>query len=164
MNTSLKGKLIAGFILAFLAGGAAGAFFGFRQSRHGLAPFEHHPHSLTERMRSRMKTELDLTPQQLARIEPILDHATQELQKIRTDTGAKVRQVLAETNNALKPELTDAQRARLEKIGQPSGRDPKRLRNPSRRHRARGLGHDESTSGETPPPALHPQSSGEKNK
>ena len=33
MNASLKGKLVAGFILAFLAGGATGAFFTFHQVR-----------------------------------------------------------------------------------------------------------------------------------
>ncbi len=118
MTASLKAKLIVGFVLAFLAGGAAGAFFTFHHSQHWRADFGRHPHSLTERMRDRMKTQLDLTPEQLAKIEPILDHATNELQKIRAETGLKVRQVMAETNHALGPELTDAQRAHLEKIQQ----------------------------------------------
>ena len=34
MSPSLKGKLIAGFIFAFLAGSATGAFFAIHQARH----------------------------------------------------------------------------------------------------------------------------------
>jgi Spy/CpxP family protein refolding chaperone len=136
MTASFKGKLIAGFVLAFLAGGAAGAFFTFHHARHWRAYFGRHPHSLTERMRDQIKDQLDLTPEQLAKIEPILNHATKELQDIRAETGAKVRQVMAETNRALQPELTEPQRARLEKI-QKAGRDRKDLRDSSRPSRRR---------------------------
>lgn len=141
MTTSFKGKLLASFVLVFLAGGAAGAFFTFHQARHWRADFWRHPHSLTERMRNRVRTQLDLTPEQLAKIEPTLDHATKQLQNIRAETGAKVQQVMAETNRALQPELTDVQRIKLEKIQQ-AGRDRKDLRNPSRRHGARKADRD----------------------
>jgi Spy/CpxP family protein refolding chaperone len=141
MTASFKGKLVAGFVLVFLAGGAAGAFFTFFHARHWRADFARHPYSLTERMRNRVKAQLDLTPEQLAKIEPILDHATKQLQNIRAETGAKVQQVMAETNRALQPELTDVQRARLEKIQQ-ADRDRKDLRNPSRRHGARNAERD----------------------
>jgi Spy/CpxP family protein refolding chaperone len=136
MTASLKTKLIAGFLLAFLAGCAAGAFFSFHQARHWRADFGRHPQLLTERMRNRMKDQLDLSPEQLAKIGPILDRASRELQDVRAETGAKVRQVMAETNHALQPELTDAQRAKLEKI-QHAGWDQKGLHKPSRRRGAR---------------------------
>lgn len=136
MTASLKAKLIAGFLLAFLAGGAAGAFFSFHHARHWRADFGRHPQLLTERMRNRVKDQLDLTPQQLEKIGPILDHASKELQDIRAETGAKVRQVMAETNHALQPELTDVQRAKLEKI-QHAGWDQKGLHKPPRRRGAR---------------------------
>lgn len=138
-----KGKLIAGFLLAFLAGGAAGAFFTFHQARHYRPDFEFHRHSLTERMRNRIKTQLDLTPDQLARIGPILDRASQELQEIRDETGAKVRQVMAQTDRALQPQLTNAQRAKLRKI-QESGRD----RKGPRRHGSRSDNRDAASSTE----------------
>jgi Spy/CpxP family protein refolding chaperone len=125
-----------GFVLAFLAGGATGAFFTFHPARHWHADFGRHPQLLTERMRNRIQAQLDLTPQQLAKIGPILDHATRELQDIRAETGAKVRQVMAETDRALQPELTDAQRAQLKKI-QHAGWDKKSLHGPSRRRGAR---------------------------
>lgn len=127
MSASFNAKLIAGFVLAFFAGGAAGVFFTFHHARHWRADFAHHPHLLTERMRDRIKDQLDLTPQQLVKIQPILDRATNELQKIRAESGTKVRQVIAETDRALQPELTEAQRIRLQKIQQtaPDERRPR---------------------------------------
>lgn len=155
MTGLLKGKMVAGFVLAFLAGGAAGAFFTFHQARHWQADFGRHPHSLTERMRNRIKAQLNLTPEQLAKIEPILAHASRELQDIRAETGAKVQQVMAEINRALQPELTDAQRARLEKILQP-GSDRKRVRNPSRRHGTRRADQNTTSPANEPSHAPNP--------
>ena len=116
MTASWKAKLLGGFILAFLAGGATGAFLTMHQSRHWRTDFGRHSHSLSERMRTRIKSQLDLTPEQLNKIKPILDRASRELQDIRAQTGAKVRQVMVETERALEPELTDAQRAKLGKL------------------------------------------------
>ncbi len=113
MNTTLKWKLVAGFVLAFLAGGATGGFLAASHLRHLRADFAQHRHSLAERMRSRMQTELNLTPEQIEKTAPIFDQAAGELEKIRAETGERVQQVMAEANRALAPELTDAQRARL---------------------------------------------------
>jgi len=117
MNTALKWKLTVAFLLAFLAGGATGGFLAARQARHLRAHFAH-PHPwLVERMRSRMQAELDLTPEQIEKTAPILDRAASELEKVRAETGARVRQIMAEANRALGPELTDAQRAKLDVLG-----------------------------------------------
>ncbi len=116
MSSSLKGKLIAGFIFAFLAGSATGAFFAIHQARYWRQDFGRPSHSIAERMRDRIKSHLDLTPEQMSKVDPILDHAVSELQKIRSETGSRVREVMRETNQALRPLLTDAQRANLEKM------------------------------------------------
>lgn len=147
MTASFKAKLIAGFVLAFLAGGAAGAFFTFHQARHWRSDYGRQPHRLTERLRDRLNGELDLTSQQLAKIEPILDRAGKQLQEIRVQTGAEVRRVMAETNQALTPLLSDAQReklARIEKVrrGKRGGHHPDRRRSP------RGGEPDASTPGD----------------
>ncbi|MGI8889164.1 MAG: hypothetical protein ACR2G0_00045 [Chthoniobacterales bacterium] len=148
MNPSLKTKLIVGFIIAFLAGGAAGAFLTFHQLRHWRTDFGRHPHALTDRMRDRIQTQLDLTSDQLKKIEPILNGATEQLQKIRHETGVKVREVMAQTNQALEPELTAEQRERLAHI-QKSDREHKK----GMRHRkTRGDGRS-SDPPDRPPPA-----------
>jgi Spy/CpxP family protein refolding chaperone len=145
MNPSFKGRLIAGFILAFIAGAACGAFFGFHQARAWRAEFGHHPHAFADRIRNRIKSELDLTPEQLTKVEPVLNHADDELQKIRAETGLKVRQVATQTNRALEPLLTDAQRAKLQKIE--SRTLKKRGPHPPGRHREKAEG--ESTPDES---------------
>ncbi|HEY3662325.1 MAG TPA: hypothetical protein VGL24_04155 [Chthoniobacterales bacterium] len=155
MTASLKGKLIAGFVLAFLAGGAAGGFFTFHHARQWRSDYGHHPHLLTERLRDHIKDQLDLTPQQLAKVEPILDRASKQLQEIRTDTGARVHQVMVETNRALQPELTDAQRARLAKIQQ-AGRERKGPRHSPRRHGPPAADRDDDSPPDEPPPAPRP--------
>ena len=117
MTASFKGKLIAGFILAFVAGGVTGAFITFHQGSHWRAEFaHHHPRSFSERMRQRIQADLDLTPEQARKVQPILDRTDRELQQIRRDTGTRVREVIMQTNQALQPFLTDAQRARLRKL------------------------------------------------
>lgn len=145
MNASLKGKLVAGFILAFLAGGVTGAFFTFHQVRNWRADWARHSHSVAERMRDRIKSQLDLTPDQVARIEPILDHTLKNLQQIRAETGARVRQVMGNTNQAMKPILTEAQWAKLEKI-EAGARAKRGPRNPARRRSPRAAKPDESSS------------------
>ncbi len=145
MNASLKGKLVAGFILAFLAGGATGAFVTFHQVRNWRADWTRHSHAVAERMRDRIKSQLDLTPDQVAKIEPILDHTLNELQQIRAETGARVRQVMSETNQAMKPILTEAQWTKLEKI-EAGARAKRGSHNPARRRSPRGAEPDENNS------------------
>jgi Spy/CpxP family protein refolding chaperone len=115
MNRALKWKLIAGFLLVFLAGGLTGAFVGASHVRHFFFKF-HHRGDISERMRHRLQRELDLTPEQVAKISPILDKAAAQLQQVRLDTGQRVREILNETHRQMAPNLTDEQRQKLQRI------------------------------------------------
>ena len=115
MNRALKWKLIAGFLLVFLAGGLTGAFLGASHVRHFFFKF-HHRGDISERMRERLRRELDLTPEQVARISPILDRAAAQLQQMRRDTGQRVREILDETHRQIAPTLTDEQRQKLQRM------------------------------------------------
>src|SRR5262245_2035135 len=60
MNRVLQWKLIAGFLLVFIAGGITGAFVGGSYARHHF--FElHHPERIAGRMKERLRAELNLT-------------------------------------------------------------------------------------------------------
>ena len=113
MNTNLKWKLVVGLLLAFLAGAATGGFLAARQAHHRKADFDQRRHSLAERMRDRMRTRLQLTPEQVEKTGPIFDQAAVELEKIRRETGQQVKETMAATNRALTPILTDEQRAKM---------------------------------------------------
>jgi len=115
MNRALKWKLIAGFLLVFLAGGLTGAFLGASHVRHFFFKF-HHRGDIGERMRHRLQRELDLTPEQMTKISPILDRAAAQLQQVRNDTGQRVREILNETHRQMTPHLTDEQREKLKQI------------------------------------------------
>ena len=115
MNRALKWKLIAGFLLVFLAGGLTGAFVGASHVRHFFFKF-HHRGDIGERMRHRLQRELDLTPEQMTKISPILDRAAAQLQQVRNDTGQRVREILNETHRQMTPHLTDEQREKLKQI------------------------------------------------
>jgi gas vesicle protein len=115
MSAALKWKLIAGFLLVFVAGGLTGGFVGAKHARHFfLGP--PHSHRLPERMREHLQRQLELTPDQAAKISPIIDQAASKLQTIRIETAQRVRATLDESHRQMAPELTPEQREKLKKI------------------------------------------------
>lgn len=115
MSVPLRWKLIGGFLLVFIAGGIAGAFVGAMQSRHHRFAAAQNG-SLVETVRKRMQSRLDLTPEQMVRARPVLDHAAHQLEQIRDGTGRSVREIFDQTDQQLAPELTAAQRKKMEQL------------------------------------------------
>lgn len=115
MTASLKGKLLAAFLLVFFAGLVAGAFLGAAHSRHHRGESGHH-RDLAERLRHRMQERLELTPEQMKKTTPIFQKAARDLEAIRAETGRRVHDTLAAADRALQPELTAQQRAKLAKL------------------------------------------------
>jgi Spy/CpxP family protein refolding chaperone len=115
MNRALKWKLIVGFVLVFVAGGMTGAFFGASHARH-LFFAQPHRGMMSERMRDRLRAQLNLTPEQVAKISPILDKAAAQLEEIRGTTGRRVHETIAEAHREMAADLTEEQRAKLQDI------------------------------------------------
>ncbi len=115
MNQALKWKLIAGFILVFLAGGITGTFFGGFYARHHFLAL-HRPDRIGPQMKERLRVELNLSPEQVAKISPIIDNTASQLRNIRRDTGQRVHQVMAEAHRQMAANLTDGQRQKLQQI------------------------------------------------
>lgn len=115
MNGALKWKLVAGFVLVFVAGGIAGAALGGFYARHLF--FEvHRPGRLGDRMKERLRTELHLTPEQVAKVSPIVDKTAAQLREIRRDTGRRVHELIVEAHKEIAADLTDEQRQKLQQI------------------------------------------------
>src|SRR5437899_8349870 len=117
MNQALKWKLIAGFILVFVAGGISGAFLGGLYARHLFFGF-HRPEQIGARMKERLRAELNLTPEQVAKISPIIDKTADQLREIRRDTARRVHETMAEAHRQMAANLTDEQRQKLQQIEQ----------------------------------------------
>ncbi len=115
MNRALQWKLIAGFILVFVAGGISGAFLGGLYARHHFFQL-HHPQLIGARMKERLRAELNLTPEQLAKISPIIDKAAVQLREIRRDTARRVHETIGEAHRQMAVNLTDEQRQKLQQI------------------------------------------------
>src|SRR5437762_9521788 len=114
MNSALKWKLIAGFVLVFLAGGATGVFvsattahYFFGAHRHGFA---------AQAMKTRLQWQLRLTDEQMTKISPIIEKTGAQLEQIRGDTGRRVRDTIAEAHREIAPILTPEQQQRLKEM------------------------------------------------
>jgi len=116
MNSALKWKLIAGFLLVFIAGGVTGAFFATAMARHFLFFIPPHHPMAAAAMRDHLRVQLKLTPEQTAKISPIIDKAAAQLEEIRMDTGRRVHETFAEVRREISADLTDEQRAKLEEM------------------------------------------------
>jgi Spy/CpxP family protein refolding chaperone len=115
MNGALKWKLVAGFILVFVAGGIAGGAIGGWYARHLFFEF-HHPGRVGDRMKERLRVELRLTPEQVAKVSPIIDRTTTQLREIRRDTRRRVHEIMVEAHKEIAVNLTDEQRQKLQQI------------------------------------------------
>ena len=113
MNRALQWKLITGFLLVFVAGGITGAFVGGSYARHHFLEL-HRPERIGAQMKERLRAELNLTPEQVAKISPIIDKTAAQLRDIRRDTGQRVHQLMAEAHRQIAVNLTDEQRQKLQ--------------------------------------------------
>jgi Spy/CpxP family protein refolding chaperone len=114
MSRSLRWKLTGGFILVFIAGGVTGTFVGGLQARHLFHKF--HYRLVSARMKERLRTELKLTPEQLAKISPIIDKTVVQLKQTRRDTGQRVHEIVMSAHQEMAANLTDEQRLKLGQI------------------------------------------------
>ena len=116
MNSALKWKLAFAFLLVFIAGVTTGCLFGalHLKKRHIIGP----PHSgdVAGKMREHFRKALDLTPEQEAKIMPVIDSTSTKLEAIRIETAERVRAVMEEAKRAVAPQLSAEQQEKLEKL------------------------------------------------
>lgn len=115
MNGALKWKLAFAFLLVFVAGVTTGGLLStLHMRRHFLGP----PHSgaVGDRMREHLRRALDLTPEQAAKISPIVDATSAKLEAIRIETAQRVRTAMEESERQISPELTPEQQKKLQNM------------------------------------------------
>jgi Spy/CpxP family protein refolding chaperone len=139
MNSGLKWKLIAGFVLVFVAGCVTGGFVAASSIHRYFLANSHHTIA-AQRMRERLKSELDLTPEQVTKISPIVDRAAIQLEQIRKDTARRVHDTFAEAHRDMAVDLSPQQREKLEQLRQ------------THRRMMRHFHHRPGHSPDSPPP------------
>src|SRR5262249_16353377 len=96
MNSALKWKLIAGFLLVFMPGGGTGVFVTMAIGHHFM--LEQHPPGMAQMMKNRLRWQLKLTDEQMAKIAPIVEKTGAQLEQIRGDTGKRVREIIGQSH------------------------------------------------------------------
>jgi len=116
VNKALKWKLALACLLAFVAGAATGAFFGFHHLRYHVILGPPHSGDVPDRMREHLRRALGLTAEQETKIVPIVDATSSKLETIRVETAERVRTVMEESKKEIAPLLTPEQQKKLDKL------------------------------------------------
>lgn len=116
MSSSLKWRIAIGLLLVFVAGVATGVFAGAWHAHQAFAAGD--GPRLAGRMRQRLARDLNLTPEQLQQVGPILDDTAKRLQEIRAESGRRVSDTLKQSHEQLASHLTPEQRQQLHEIEQ----------------------------------------------
>jgi Spy/CpxP family protein refolding chaperone len=124
MNQPSKARLLAGIVivLVFLAGTAVGFFLHHMLPRHGWSGFAiggpppGPPPAVKGWMLKRLDRELDLTPEQHARIDTVLTRRESDLRALMTEARPRFEAIAARTRTEIQAVLTPAQQQKFAEI------------------------------------------------
>jgi hypothetical protein len=103
--------LAAIFVAGLLAGGAAGFSFGKRRAFTPPRPQDIAPH-----LCERLKSKLHLTPDQVTRIDPLVQEAASELELVHSTTAEQIKEIFQKLNQRQTQFLTAEQKVLLEEL------------------------------------------------
>ena len=129
MTRALMWRLAVGVLVVFAAGVATGMFVGARKA-HDVFGFKHH-HRMDEHLRDRLARRLQLTPEQVEKLSPIIDDTSKRLHEIRRESGKLVAETLQQAHTAMAPHLTPEQRELAEQMKTHHKRTLHRRRGPA---------------------------------
>ena len=147
MNRNLKGTLliVAIFACGVVVGGvAAKQFFGQGRPSGG-------PEGFGPSVMRRLTSELGLSEQQRAAIEPIIKKAGDELRVLRQESMKQSGGVIEAMNAAVTAELTDAQREKFNVLKEAQKARMKNIMEERQRRRSEGGERDRDRDRERPP-------------
>lgn len=102
--------LAAVFVAGLLAGGVAGFSLGKKKA---FAP-PPRPHDMATHICDRLKSKLNLKPEQVEKIEPLVNEAAVELEAVHAATGERIAEIFRNLNQRQAQFLTLEQKALLE--------------------------------------------------
>jgi Spy/CpxP family protein refolding chaperone len=106
--------LLATFAAGAIAGGfGANAWSGRRAFRPPPPPGD-----MSKKMMEKFSTELSLSPDQITKIQPIVERTTQRINESHREMGRRMRDLWVQTNDEIRRELTPDQIPKLEEFQQ----------------------------------------------
>jgi len=103
--------VVAIFVAGVVTGSVNSIGVGQRLAEHRLRV-----DNLRSTLMDILRSELDLTPEQVVRIEPLVNRACEEYRALTLETVQRVTQLVQATNERIARELTPAQAARLSEL------------------------------------------------
>jgi Spy/CpxP family protein refolding chaperone len=124
MNELRKSRLVAGIVivLVFVAGVAVGCYVHQSMPRHGFpglaigGPPPGPPRELKGSILRRLDHDLELTPQQHARIDSVLTRRESDLRTLMSETRPRFEAIAARTRSEIQSVLTPAQQQKFAEI------------------------------------------------
>ncbi len=108
-------KLIVTLIVVFLAGGLAGGGIGaWSTKRMLLSP----PKSaeLAVRLQAKLDSDLHFTPEQAAKVNPILERTAERMSALHRTTFAELDHIMIDTIADIRPQLTPGQLPKFDQL------------------------------------------------
>jgi Spy/CpxP family protein refolding chaperone len=115
VSAPVKWRLGLYVLAIFLAGGGTGAFITWRTCQ-GRAAMPPSPVEIGARLRAQFQSRLDLTPEQVSKINPLIDQAMHRVEAIRTDTASHVFANVSNLHEQVLLVLTPEQKAKFEQL------------------------------------------------
>jgi hypothetical protein len=147
-----KWKTIGYAAAIFVAGGISGGALGVYEERSHLnVPPREQETAL--RLRNHLQSRLDLSPDQVAKIDPIIDSAASGIRSIRVDSAQRINKVLDDSYAQISAVLTPDQRVKLDQMQKERHDLIERHWSDSHRHPGPGEPrHDGSDNDDSPGP------------
>jgi hypothetical protein len=113
MSNVTKTRAVCYLVAIFLAGAACGGLLGYTSGkREAVSPARQK--EMSERTLRRLEARLGLTPEQVAKVKPIVDQNSAAMQSIHRESWQRVSETFKQMNAQIAGHLTDAQRTLLE--------------------------------------------------
>jgi Spy/CpxP family protein refolding chaperone len=115
MNRLGKRKVGLYVLVIFLAGAGTGALITWQVcQRTPVGPLP--PAEIGARLRARFQSRLDLTPEQVQKIDPLIDQAMRRVEAIRSETASHVFANVSNLHEQVLVVLTPQQKAKFEEL------------------------------------------------
>ena len=115
MNSLSKWKLGVYVLALFLAGAGSGALIAWQVCRRmPVTPLP--PAEIGARLRARFQSQLELTPDQAQKIDPMIDQAMRRVEAIRKETASHVFANVSNLHEQVLTVLTPEQKAKFEEL------------------------------------------------
>jgi len=99
----------------FVAGGVTGWTIAARATKERMYSSIRSDEFATQ-LRERVRSGLELSPAQAAKIEPIIERTCSEMKSIHRDTYKRISQIISNLNSQIGAELTPDQKTRFEQM------------------------------------------------